>query len=170
MSEYSTNTSHLLLFNIAIAPTDNAFDDLPEGTVEYLLQPENSEQLVDLLKYHVVAANAASDSLSSGEIETLNGDSVMVDVSEEGVMVDEAKVIVPDIIASNGIIHAIDKVLMPPKDPTMSPTTSLAPTSASKDSIYDIAAGAEDFSTLGKLLIHIIYDSLQIRHIMFTWS
>ena len=106
------------------APTDDAFDALPDGTVEFLLQPENSEQLIHLLKYHVVSANAVSESLSSGEIETLNGEYVMVNVSEGGVMVNDATVIIPDIIASNGIIHGVDKVLMPQlEQPTQKPTS-----------------------------------------------
>jgi len=98
------------------APTNDAFAALPEGTVESLLLPENVGALTDILKYHVVEANAPSTSLTSGEIETLNGDSVNVAVSDGGVTVNGANVIIPDIIASNGIIHVIDAVLIPPSD------------------------------------------------------
>jgi len=98
------------------APTNAAFDALPEGTVESLLLPENIETLTDILKYHVVAANAASSTLVSGDVGTLNGDTVKVDVSDGGVKVNNANVTIADIIASNGIIHAIDSVLIPPAE------------------------------------------------------
>ena len=113
-----------------LAPTNEAFAALPEGTVENLLLPENIDQLADILKYHVVAANAPSSGLSSGNVETLNGDSVDVTVSDGGVMVNDATVTTSDVIASNGIVHIIDKVLMPPADET--PTT--AASSGSKSS------------------------------------
>jgi len=106
------------------APTNEAFAALPEGTVENLLLPENIDQLVDILKYHVVSANAHSSGLSSGNVETLNGDSVEVTVSDGGVMVNDATVATADVIASNGIIHIIDKVLMPPTDETKSPVAA----------------------------------------------
>ena len=72
--------------------------------------------LVNILQYHVVSANAHSSSLESGDVPTLNGDSVTIDVSEDGVKVNDAMVVKADVIASNGIIHAIDTVLMPPDD------------------------------------------------------
>ena len=102
--------------NHRTAPTNAAFDALPKGTLDNLLLPENIGTLTDVLKYHVVAANALSSSLSCGDIETLNGDSVEVVVSDAGVMVNDANVVIPDIIASNGIIHVIDSVLIPPAD------------------------------------------------------
>jgi uncharacterized surface protein with fasciclin (FAS1) repeats/alpha-tubulin suppressor-like RCC1 family protein len=98
------------------APTNEAFSALPEGTVDSLLLPENTEQLQDILKYHVVAESAPSSSLESGDIETLNGDSVTVTVSDAGITVNDANVITADIMASNGVIHVIDKVLLPPED------------------------------------------------------
>ena len=85
--------------------------------METLLLPENIGQLTDILTYHVVAAEAPSSSLSDGDVETLNGDSVAVTVSDDGVTVNNANVIIPDIMACNGIIHVIDAVLLPPADP-----------------------------------------------------
>lgn len=119
------------------APTNDAFNALPEGTLDSLLEPENVDQLKDILLYHVVAANAHSAGLSSGSVETLNGASVDVAVSDGGVTVGDANVISPDVIASNGIIHVIDAVILPP-------TEEEGPA----DSIIDIAKSADDFSTL----------------------
>jgi len=100
----------------ATAPINSAFAPLPEGTLESLLQPENVEELTNILTYHVVAANADSSSLSDGDVETLNGDLVGVAISDQGVSVNDANVVTVDIIASNGIIYVIDKVLLPPAD------------------------------------------------------
>ena len=117
------------------APTNEAFEDLPEGTLDSLLLPQNKDALIDILKHHVVAANTPSSSLSSGKEETLKGYTIDVTVSDADIMVDDANVVVKDVIASNGIIHAIDSVLIP---------------SIEIDSIYDTAAGSEDFTVLGK--------------------
>jgi len=108
------------------APTDEAFDALPNGTVEALLQ--DVEQLTDILLFHVISANLLSSSLSSGDVETLNGDSVEVVVSDEGnITVNDANITMPDIITSNGIVHAIDSVLLPPTEaPTKMPTAKSA--------------------------------------------
>ena len=105
------------------APTNEAFAKIPEETLASLLLPENKDALVNILKYHVVAANAHSSGLTSGDVTTLAEDSVAIDVSEDGVKVNDANVVTPNIIASNGIIHVIDTVLMPPDDsaPTDSP-------------------------------------------------
>jgi uncharacterized surface protein with fasciclin (FAS1) repeats len=96
------------------APTNDAFGSLPEGTVDTLLLPENIDQLTDILKYHVVSGYFPSSSIESGvwTVETLNGDSITVDVSDAGIMVNDANVIRADIMASNGVIHVIDKLLM----------------------------------------------------------
>mmetsp|Transcript_6063 Transcript_6063/g.11792 ORF Transcript_6063/g.11792 Transcript_6063/m.11792 type:complete len:796 (-) Transcript_6063:98-2485(-) len=110
------------------APTNDAFAALPEGTVESLLQPKNVGALTDILQYHVVAGNAPSTSLTSGEIETLNGDSVNVDVSDGRVTVNGANVIIPDVIASNGVIHVIDAVLIPPSEEPADGTAETAGT------------------------------------------
>ncbi|MEL6662116.1 MAG: fasciclin domain-containing protein [Pseudomonadota bacterium] len=96
------------------APTDEAFAALPEGTVESLLQPENKDQLAAILKLHVIAgAKVTSDQLAgkTTEAETLNG-TVTID-GTDGVTVNGANVISADVMASNGVIHVIDTVLLP---------------------------------------------------------
>lgn len=99
------------------APTDEAFAALPEGTVEELLKPENRDTLIAILTYHVVPGKNTSKTLKSGEAETLEGAAVEVKVSPSGVMVNDANVVKADIPASNGVIHVLDKVIMPPIDP-----------------------------------------------------
>jgi uncharacterized surface protein with fasciclin (FAS1) repeats len=97
------------------APTDDAFAKLPAGTVENLLKPENKDQLTAILTYHVVpGAVMAADVVKLDEAKTVNG--AMVDVTAEGgkVMVNEANVTATDIAASNGVIHVIDSVILPP--------------------------------------------------------
>ncbi len=95
------------------APTNDAFAALPEGFVETLLKPENKDLLVQTLKYHVVPGKVMSDDLTSGEVETLSGDKVYVDV-ENGVTLDGVDVVAADIPATNGVIHVVDEVLLPP--------------------------------------------------------
>lgn len=96
------------------APTDEAFSALPDGTVESLLKPENKEQLGAILKYHVVSGRVYSDqALKAGSAETLEGSAISITKSSEGVMVDDARVVSADIDASNGVIHVIDKVILP---------------------------------------------------------
>jgi len=94
------------------APTDEAFSELPEGTLEYLLQPENKEVLQQVLSYHVLPEAVASSEITSGEIDSLDG-GLVTEVSDEGVIVNNASVITPDIQASNGVIHGINRVLLP---------------------------------------------------------
>ena len=96
------------------APTDAAFAALPEGTVESLLLPENRDQLVAVLTYHVVAGKVmAADVVNLDVAETVQGQSVSVHAMNGGVMIDEANVLQTDIEASNGVIHVIDSVLLP---------------------------------------------------------
>ncbi len=98
------------------APTDEAFAALPEGTVEGLLQPENRDQLVAILTYHVVEGSVMAGDIAEGqsEVPTLNdGVTLTVEKSGDAVMVDEATVVQADIAADNGVIHVIDQVLMP---------------------------------------------------------
>lgn len=106
--------------NITVfAPTDAAFEALPEGTVETLLKPENKDQLAAILKLHVLGAKVMSTDLSDGavEVDTLNPDAMLtVTKSMDGVTVaasNEAMVVTPDIAADNGVIHVIDTVLLP---------------------------------------------------------
>jgi uncharacterized surface protein with fasciclin (FAS1) repeats len=96
------------------APTDDAFAALPEGTVESLLLPENRDQLVAILTYHVVPGAVMSTDLSDGmTAATVNGAEITVDL-DNGVMINDANVVTADIAASNGVIHVIDAVILPP--------------------------------------------------------
>lgn len=96
------------------APTDAAFAALPAGTVENLLKPENKDQLVSILTYHVVPGSVpAATVVTLSEAATVNGDKVEIRTANGEVMVDGAKVTTADVAASNGVIHVIDKVLMP---------------------------------------------------------
>ncbi len=97
------------------APTDAAFAALPEGTVESLLQPENKDQLKSVLLYHVVAgAIMAKDVPSAGAVESLQGQKIKVASGGKGVTINQARVVKADVKASNGIIHVIDQVILPP--------------------------------------------------------
>lgn len=96
------------------APTNAAFDKLPEGTVESLLKPENKQKLTDVLTYHVVSGKVyASDVVELSEATTVQGSMVDITVTDDGVMVDNANVVATDIEASNGVIHVIDSVILP---------------------------------------------------------
>jgi uncharacterized surface protein with fasciclin (FAS1) repeats len=96
------------------APTDAAFAKLPAGTVESLLKPENRHKLVNILKYHVVAGRVyASDALQAETAETIEGSRVRFSLGSNGLMVNGASVIQPDIETSNGVIHVIDEVILP---------------------------------------------------------
>ncbi|MDJ0910175.1 MAG: fasciclin domain-containing protein [Woeseiaceae bacterium] len=96
------------------APTDEAFAKLPEGTVETLLKPENRDQLIAVLTYHVVpGAVAAEDVVNLDSATTVNGEDVTIAVEDGSVRIDNATVVAADIEASNGIIHVIDTVILP---------------------------------------------------------
>ncbi len=96
------------------APSDDAFAKLPAGTVETLLKPENKDQLVSILTYHVLPGKVYSKSLAGKQIDakTVQGTTVAVN-GTDGVKVDNATVVAADIKTSNGVIHVIDSVLMP---------------------------------------------------------
>ena len=97
------------------APTDAAFAKLPAGTVENLLKPENKDQLTAILTYHVVAGKVmAADVVKLSEAKTVNGAPVKIAVNGDKVMVNDATVSAADVTASNGVIHVIDTVLLPP--------------------------------------------------------
>ncbi|MEL6372258.1 MAG: fasciclin domain-containing protein [Pseudomonadota bacterium] len=102
------------------APTDEAFAALPAGTVEDLLKPENKDQLVSILTYHVVSGKTKSKDLAGQtlSVATVNGAEVAID-GTNGVKVGNANVVKADIYTSNGVIHVIDTVLMPPVQDTM---------------------------------------------------
>lgn len=94
------------------APTDKAFSELPPGTLESLLKPENQEQLVKILTYHVVPGKVLSTDLKSGEVETVEGNTINIEVGAS-VKVNNATVIKADVPARNGVIHVIDTVILP---------------------------------------------------------
>lgn len=101
------------------APTDEAFAKLPEGTLETLLKPENKETLVKILTYHVVPGKVmAADvvELDGEQVETAAGAKATISVAGSTVMVDKAKVVKTDIECSNGVIHVIDAVILPPTE------------------------------------------------------
>ena len=97
------------------APTDDAFAALPEGTVETLLMEENRDQLVAVLTYHVLPGKVMSGDIAGQELSvaTVEGSEVSVNATD-GVMVDGANVVTADIETSNGVIHVIDAVILPP--------------------------------------------------------
>ncbi|NNE33877.1 MAG: fasciclin domain-containing protein [Rhodothermales bacterium] len=114
------------------APTDAAFAALPKGTVETLLKPENKDQLIAILTYHVVAGKVNAKSVMKlTVVETLNGQRVDIAVKGGEVMIDNATVRTADVAASNGIIHVIDQVILP-----------------TADAIPTVAANAGTFQTL----------------------
>ncbi|HKK73426.1 MAG TPA: fasciclin domain-containing protein [Saprospiraceae bacterium] len=96
------------------APTNAAFEALPEGTLEALLKPENKDQLTAILTYHVVPAKVMSSDLSNGQTAaTVQGENVTVNLTD-GVKISGANVVAADVDASNGVVHVIDQVILPP--------------------------------------------------------
>jgi len=102
------------------APTNEAFNNLPDGQLESLLQEENKEQLQAILQYHVVSGKAPASAVTGmNEAETLQGKMVQINAGDNGVQLmgqNSAMVTTTDIMASNGVIHVIDTVLLPPED------------------------------------------------------
>lgn len=103
------------------APTNDAFAQLPEGTVAGLLQEENRDQLTAILLYHVVAGSYSAADLSDGQtLETLAGGELTVRITDGGVTVNGVPVVLADAKASNGVAHVIGGVLLPPAPDTRS--------------------------------------------------
>jgi hypothetical protein len=99
------------------APTDAAFANLPLGTVEELLKPENKAKLASILTYHVVSGKVMASTvvtMDGKKVATVNGAEITIKVGKDGVMVDGAKVTTTDIECTNGVIHIIDSVILPP--------------------------------------------------------
>ncbi len=96
------------------APTDEAFANLPEGTVETLLKPENRDQLVAVLTYHVVPGKVMSSDIAgkTADVATVEGSTIAVNATD-GVKINDATVVTADIETGNGVIHVIDKVILP---------------------------------------------------------
>ncbi len=114
------------------APTDEAFAALPAGTLETLLKPENKQQLIDILTYHVVPGRVmAKDAFDLKFANTVNGQRIAVDFNVDGLNINDSKIVASDIDCSNGVIHVIDHVLLP-----------------SGDSIPAVATNAKSFNTL----------------------
>lgn len=95
------------------APTDKAFAKLPEGTLEDLLKPENKAKLAGILTYHVVPGKVMAADVTTMMANTVSGEKLDIKVMDGAVTVNKAKCIKTDIVASNGVIHAVDTVLMP---------------------------------------------------------
>ena len=95
------------------APTDAAFADLPAGVLEALLRPENRPLLTEILTYHVVPGRVTAASLRSGSVTTLQGSGIAVNVTPERVVVNNGSVTTADIAASNGVVHEVNRVLIP---------------------------------------------------------
>jgi uncharacterized surface protein with fasciclin (FAS1) repeats len=96
------------------APTDEAFAKLPAGTLDSLLKPENRDQLVAILTYHVVPGKVlAAEVVELSEVGTVNGEELTIAVVDGKVRIDDANVIATDVAASNGVIHVIDAVMLP---------------------------------------------------------
>ena len=120
------------------APTDEAFEKLPSGTVETLLKPENKDKLVAILTYHVVAGNVkAADVVKPKSAKTVQGSDVKITVADGKVMVNDANAVKTDIACGNGVIHVIDTVLLPKEGPR---------------DIVDTAVKAGSFKTLAAAL------------------
>ena len=119
------------------APTDDAFAKLPAGTIDELLKPENKQKLTDILLYHVVSGKVmAADVTKLTSATTMLGKDVAVKVDMGNVYINDAKVIITDIETSNGVIHVIDAVLLPPVE------------KAASNTIVDIAVADGRFKTL----------------------
>ena len=97
------------------APTDEAFNDLPEGTVAFLLQEENRDTLVQILTYHVVPGKIMSGDVETSSVETLAGINLPIVAMDDEVRVGPAAIQTADIEASNGVIHVVDTVILPPE-------------------------------------------------------
>ena len=120
------------------APTDDAFAKLPAGTLDELLKPENKQQLTDILLYHVVSGKVmAADVVNLESATTVLGKDVAIKSDMGNVYINDAQVIITDIETSNGVIHVIDSVLLPPAEEATAPGT-----------IVDIAVADGRFKTL----------------------
>ena len=121
------------------APTDDAFAALPAGTLDELLKPENKQQLTDILTYHVVSGKVmAADVSGLTSATTVLGKDVAIKVDMGNVYINDAKVIITDIETSNGVIHVIDAVILPPSDEA----------AAESNTIVDVAVADGRFTTL----------------------
>jgi len=124
------------------APNDAAFDALPAGVLDALLEPQNQGLLIDVLSYHILDSAVASSDLSDGPAKTMGGD-ILVDTKSSDVWVNDARVVSADVIGSNGVIHVIDKVLVPESvAQALSSRSSAASSSSSSSSSGSVAPAA----------------------------
>jgi len=128
------------------APTDEAFAALPEGTVETLLKPENKAMLQEILLYHVLAGKVLAEAAvelggSNTIVDSANNIGLQLSIKEGDLFINESKVIATDVEASNGVIHVIDRVLLPPQMPRKEKPDPLM-------DIVDTAVNAGSFNTL----------------------
>jgi len=132
------------------APTDDAFAKLPEGTLDALLA--DPDTLSDILLYHVISGatvdSTTATSLAGSSATMANGDDVAISLDNGNLLINDATVIAADVLASNGIIHVIDTVLLPPADQPAPEKETPAATDTPTGTILDIAQSNEDFSTL----------------------
>ena len=129
------------------APTDAAFAKLPKGTVETLLKPENKSKLQSILKYHVVKGNIGlSKALAAKNAKTIQGEPVQISFKNGKVNINEASLVSADIKASNGVIHIIDSVILPPE-----PKNDIASV-AKKAGKFNTLLAAVDAAGLGSVL------------------
>jgi uncharacterized surface protein with fasciclin (FAS1) repeats len=98
------------------APTDAAFEKLPAGQLDNWLKPENKDQLISVIKYHVSPGRATGQDVGKlTEAKTVNGESAQIKRAGEGIMIDDATITTRDLGSSNGVVHVIDQVLVPTK-------------------------------------------------------
>lgn len=127
------------------APTDDAFAKLPEGTVATLLKPENKQQLVDVLTFHVVKGKVTADEVVKlSGAKSLNGQQIDIRVDDGKVQVDGAQVVTTDVLCSNGVIHVIDQVIMP--------ATENIPATAEKSGNFQTLLAAVTAAELAEVL------------------
>ncbi len=133
------------------APTDDAFAALPAGALDALLKPENKGALVKILTYHVVPGTVLAADIKAGDVATVEGGTVKL-ATEGGVTINDATLVAADVATSNGVIHVIDKVLIPPSVDVAAllttPTTTVAPAPAAAGTIVDVAVANGSFTTL----------------------
>ena len=142
------------------APTDAAFAKLPEGTVASLLKPENKAQLVAILKYHVVPGRIYSvDALKAGKANTLQGSSISIAADGEAAKVNDAKLVATDIDAANGVIHVIDRVILPPQKQAATPRQMIEQAIAKGAPLYN--AGHKE--QCAKIYMTAVNDMLALK-------
>ncbi|MEO5915543.1 MAG: fasciclin domain-containing protein [Luteolibacter sp.] len=95
------------------APTDEAFDKLPAGTLGKLMLPQNKEKLRSLLLYHVIAGKMTAAELKDGQVTTMNGEKVKIEVDGEKINIGDTKVFSADVMATNGVMHSVGDVMVP---------------------------------------------------------